>query len=50
MKKHIFLVGIFPILFFACGQKEKGDLAGKKEALAVLKSEKSAIDKNLKKL
>jgi membrane fusion protein (multidrug efflux system) len=50
MKKHIFLVGIFPILFFACGQKEKGDLAGKKEALAVLKSEKSAIDKKISQL
>ncbi len=50
MKKHIFLVGIFPILFFACGQKEKGDLAGKKEALAALKSEKSAIDKKISQL
>ncbi len=50
MKKHIFLVGIFPILFFACGQKEKGDLAGKKEALAALKSEKSAIDNKISQL
>jgi membrane fusion protein (multidrug efflux system) len=50
MKKHIFLVGVFPILFFACGQKEKGDLAGKKEALAALKSEKSAIDNKISQL
>jgi len=47
MKKSILLVGILQILVFACGQKEEKGLAGKKETLATLKNEKSAIEEKI---
>jgi len=44
MKQSIIWIALLQVFLFACGEKKKGGLSGKKDELSKLKTEKSALE------